>query len=354
MESKKAQFLNKYLLTCIQAFHDLSFQEPLKKYKINGELVNFKALDFENYYEDFLKELEIVILETNDIYMVHDYVDSCLKNVIIWSGFNNDQNKTIFSNGNEINYLIELKQNIEKYSKRIKLIREIDNDGFPQGLVDIYNTAIQFFQKEGETKDLSPTPFIEDVDYKPLFDSRFDFEIIRSECEELRKIQEKIIFIHDRVYHFKQWELQYDIDDGYGYRFSPAYYPNFEKLCRIELDRLEKRLELEKKLNIPILKDPEQKQIIKEAILTRYNWNASDTDLLELTTALFMNKSVTRKDGKRMTQIQLKESFESMFGIEIKGTKGKLQNAVSRTKSKTPFLDSLKTAFEDYSKERTD
>ena len=53
-----------------------------------------------------------------------------------------------------------------------------------------------------------------------------------------------------------------------------------------------------------------------------------------------------------MTHKELKEAFEKLFGHEIKDAKSKLATAVIRKKSVTPFLDSLKAAFEAYSQER--
>jgi len=130
-------------------------------------------------------------------------------------------------------------------------------------------------------------------------------------------------------------------------------------------------LELEKKMNIPSIKAFELKPLEKETKLeqtiasgnsgneypavdspsTRYHWNASDTDLLELTTALLKSQTIVRQDGRKITQKELKEVFEKLFEREIKGAKNKLATAVNRKKSVTSFLDSLVDAFETYSRE---
>lgn len=343
METKKAKFLNKYLLTSIQVFNDVIHQEPLADYEIEGELLNFEVSDFEIHYNDFLKELEVVILETNDISIAHDYLETCFHDIIYWSGFQTDQNKIIFSIGYEVNFLIKLKQNIEKYYNIVKGLCEIDYDEFPEGLVDIYNSTINSKQLQNE----SNTSELKSTEYTPDLDNRFVYEKMLVECDKLKSYQEKILFIHDRVYHLKQWELLYDINDGYSYRFSPIYYPNFENLCKMELFRLEKRFELEKKMNSEMIRTDSIDNTI-----TNYQWNASDTDLLELTTSLLKSQSITRQDGKKMTHKELKEAFERMFGHEIKDAKSKLATAVNRKKSVSPFLDSLKAAFEVYSRER--
>jgi len=83
-----------------------------------------------------------------------------------------------------------------------------------------------------------------------------------------------------------------------------------------------------------------------------YQWNASDTDLLELSTALLRTQAITRQDGKKMTHKEMREAFEKLFDHPIKDAKGKLATAVTRKKSVTPFLDSLVDAFETYSRER--
>ena len=356
METVKAKFLNKYILTSITAFNDAIEQESVEGYEIGGELVNFKVLDFEIHYEYFLRELEGVILETSDIYIVHDYVDSCLNDIIRWRGFNSDQNKDIFAKGSDVSYLIKLKQNIEKYSNLIKEFSEIDSEGTPIGLIKFYNATINSTQllNFGNKQDLEWTTAFENGDLSPDLDLRFDYKKMKAECDELKNTYEKILFINDRLNYLKQWQLQYDIEEELGYKFTPYFYPNFENLCQMELDRLEKKFELEKKMNIPTIKVIEPTLSEKEPANYPYIWNCDNNDLIELVTAMFMVKAIKRDDDKKITQTELTDFFEKLFNLEVKNDKETRAYISDPLTTRPLFLEKLKKGFIQYREAKTE
>jgi hypothetical protein len=77
------------------------------------------------------------------------------------------------------------------------------------------------------------------------------------------------------------------------------------------------------------------------------NWARSDTDLLELVTALFEMKAI----NGRQYPLSRKESieiFSNFFGREIKDAESKLSRATERKKDISPFLSSLKESFDNY------
>jgi hypothetical protein len=76
-------------------------------------------------------------------------------------------------------------------------------------------------------------------------------------------------------------------------------------------------------------------------------WQKNDTDLLEMITALTEIKSLQNKTGN-LTRADAIKSFENFFGIEIKDAESKLVRATERKKSRAPFINSMKTAFEQY------
>ena len=352
METKKALFLNKFLLTSIQAFNDVILQKPLADYEIDGELVNFEVSEFENHYTNFIKELEVIILETTDITIAIDYVETCLYDIIYWEGFHTDQNKIIFSIGYEVNFLITLKRNIEKYSNFIKGLCDTDNYGNYIAFGNFFDSTIiksQQFTKNMMTEEL---PSIDE--YKPELDNRFVYEKMLVECDELKNIQDKILLIHDRLYYFKQWVLQYDVEEMFLYKFSPTYYPNFEKLCKMELERLNNKLELEKKLSIPSIKTTESKPSEVEPAGNPYKWNSSNNDLIELVTAMFMVNALKREDGKKITLTELTDFFEKLFNIEIKNDKGTRAYISDSFISRTLFLQKLMDGFKKYRDSKTE
>lgn len=76
-------------------------------------------------------------------------------------------------------------------------------------------------------------------------------------------------------------------------------------------------------------------------------WEASDTDLLELITALVESGSV-QNSTKSITRKEAIDFFSEIFGLEIKDAESKLSRATERKKDLSPFLTKLKYHFEQY------
>jgi 6-pyruvoyl-tetrahydropterin synthase len=185
-------------------------------------------------------------------------------------------------------------------------------------------------------------------EYKPELDNRFVYEKMLVECDELKNIQDKILLIHDRLYYFKQWVLQYDVEEMFLYKFSPTYYPNFEKLCKMELERLNNKLELEKKLSIPSIKTTESKPSEVEPAGNPYKWNSSNNDLIELVTAMFMVNALKREDGAKITQTELTDFFEELFNLEVKNDKATRAYISDPLTTRPLFLEKLMGGFKKY------
>jgi hypothetical protein len=82
-------------------------------------------------------------------------------------------------------------------------------------------------------------------------------------------------------------------------------------------------------------------------------WNKSDTDFLELVTALLETKSISNGIGNLSRKDAIKILSE-MFNIEIKDPESKLTRATSRKKDVSPYLTSLKVAFDNYAIKKED
>ena len=192
----------------------------------------------------------------------------------------------------------------------------------------------------------------------PKKDTVFNFDNIKSAINRLNTIDEKRILLHEIIFDLEEWKIKYDVkyEDFEGdivYKYAPRYYPNFEELCNNELERLDFIEGKIKKTQIPV-----QHAIIAntETETQRFaqntlKWSASDTDLLELLAALHKSDSIKRKDGKPLSRKELIEYFQNILGIEIKNMEVKLSRATSRN-DKTPFLDKLVMAFENYGEEK--
>jgi hypothetical protein len=82
-----------------------------------------------------------------------------------------------------------------------------------------------------------------------------------------------------------------------------------------------------------------------------YKWNATDTDLLELVTALYKTGVFVRRDGKNLERKQLTDFFQELLGMDIKDLDGKLNKAGNRNQN-TAFLDTLAQEFRNYVAEK--
>lgn len=80
-------------------------------------------------------------------------------------------------------------------------------------------------------------------------------------------------------------------------------------------------------------------------------WLKSDTDLLELVTALYESKSINN-ESKDLTRKDAILLFSQIFNLDIKDVESKLVRATERKKDTSPFLGMLKKEFDDYSQKK--
>jgi hypothetical protein len=76
-------------------------------------------------------------------------------------------------------------------------------------------------------------------------------------------------------------------------------------------------------------------------------WTRSDTDLLELVTALFEIRAINNSQHP-LTRKEAIEFFSKFFDRDIKDAESKLSRATERKKNVSPFLASLKESFDNY------
>jgi len=338
--------LNKYLLTAIKVFNDSSRQASLDAYEIEGLPVTFQDEDFENHYGDFLAELQGIALRTRDIDIVYDYITGSLSDVLNWNGFTFEQYKIIFTAGHEVNYLINLKRNIEKYVENIQDYCKRDNYGeISEELIEFYERTIAGLSpvKDPAFQNSSHLLRKSDFENEHSFLDRFNLARLKVECEKLPDTLTKIKFMQDQLYDYRQLEIEAKKDVSLKKIVSNSH--NFEKLCTIELERLHKRLELEQKYPHHILPGS---PTLSESF---FAWNGSDAELMELVAALCKSETIKRSDGKKTTFDELLQLFEKMFNYQLKGPRTLQPNSMELDKSLTPFLDNLIDAFEAYSLE---
>jgi len=307
--------------------------------------------NFECYYQSFLDELKENIREYRDIQLIKDYILNFLGEYNY--SYDGDVNQTILNRGVEVRFLLTLKKDLEKYHNHINsfILAGISSYEPSSILMKQYNDTLQECDAgEKESASFVSSEIEEEFeDTYPAFDERFDFEKVKKECDQLTGTLAKITFIKDRLYDLQQWQIQYDEENEENYLYTHIYYPKFFKLCSLELQRLNERLDLELKYGKELTNGKET-----ESGSTQYCWQASDTDLLELVTALYKEKAIRRKDGKEMSRKELLNCFESLFGMEVKNAESKLAKATERKNNPTVFLNRLQNAFNSYAEDKLD
>lgn len=318
---------------------------------MNEIKLRFHEARFEECFQDFLEELESNIHLYKDIEIINDYTNGCMGSVIVWEGFNEQENQWIIKNGFEIQFLIGLVILIKKYHIiMINFCKMSNYMNQKRCLKYVFDEVMEEIECNRITKSVIEKP---NKNQLPEKLDCFDFNNLKLECNKLNNEVEKIKLINDRLFDFSMWQRQYDIliydrDIGQYFEYTHLYYFNFEELCSIELKRIEKQLEIENKYKTPKAVVTNQKVNQNSNNEKYYTWNTSGTDLLELVVALYKNNCFQRKDGKPIKRVELTEYFLDLFSVEIKDVEGSLTRATNRKINKTPFLDSLKIAFANY------
>lgn len=318
---------------------------------------------FDKFFVGFLKELIENITEYQDIQIIHDYIKTQFHVLAYYFVYGMGSNEPIFEKGEDITFLLTLKKQIEIYLEKIKAWhgKNAYQNTPTDSLIELFNSTIKAHMGNDDKTELSTSSESTEEDEKieetaPAFDERFDFAKVKKECDQLTGTLTKITFIKERLFDLQQWQLQYDkknkgYDNGYApnsyYIYSEQYYPNLLELCNLELQRLNERFKSERQYG---QESTNEKDL--EAVTTRYHWKASDTDLLELVTALHKEKAIQRKDGKETTRKELLGLFEQLFGKKIKDAEGKLAKATERKINPTVFLNKLQNAFMGYAEEK--
>jgi len=139
--------------------------------------------------------------------------------------------------------------------------------------------------------------------------------------------------MEDQLYDYRQ--LAIESKKNISLKSMLAVSPNFERLCQVEIERLQKKMEVEQKF-----------------LETDMVWKGSEEDLLELVTALYKAEALKQRNNKKISFDEMLRLFEKLFNYQLKGSRVLQETDVGQYKSHTPFLDRLKIAFEAYALER--
>ena len=351
MDKERALLLQQFLINGANVFSDLFGRKALTAQKINEYKKDFSDQMFVDVYAAFEIELLANILKYRNLETIKAYTNKYFSFFCPWNDKYAAAKKIIINQNLEIEFLLNLTTNLTEYTKRVANFCVFENTKKPSYLENYFLEIIEQDKADNYLEDFASQRAVE----KPVKDERFNFNALKKECDLIVALTEKAAFIHDRLFDLAQWQIQYDYienpEKSKDYLYSKTYYPNFELLCNIEIDRIDKKLSLQNnnqnsnnRDRLVLTKPPETQQF-------NLKWNANDIDLLELLTSLYKAEVFTRKDGEELNRKDLINTFEKLLGIEIKNPEVKLTRATGRN-DKTPFLDKLKTAFENFGDEK--
>ena len=345
MQTEKAIELNNILKTSIEIFWSIYSHAKKKTFdtnEINHLIAAFQERDFDAYYQEFIEEVKANIEEYKDIQLIDNYLESYFPVTSKLDELDDSLNKEIIKRNFEVKFLLNARKILEFNLDKMWNIIYTNEGNYSVELKRLFTETMRKSIPDFELDTSSKDEELEAIQ----FDSRFDFLKLKAECDSMDSKAKKNKLVNERLIDFKQWQLLYDNvesgEDDLAFYYTNMYYPSFVKLCKSELDR------------IALYADDPKVQIKKvmEPFKHEYEWTASDTDLLELIAALYQNNFIQRKDGKPLTRKELIDYFQGLFGLEIKDVEGKLTRATGRKMNMTPFLDSLKVAFEKYRDEK--
>jgi len=351
MNLSKAKAFNGFILEAKNAF-DRVFNRKVTEEELEQIKATYTVAEIERYKAEFDAELFRNHMEYMDEELLYEYIQMNLKPI---RSINFNLKKTeILRNGFEVSYLVGLMKAIEVQSSFVDYLMQtmVSYDE------DISKDVIYYSNLSDHLGELSLAynsvdglgKLINEVKSMPPRDSRFNFEFLIVECNMLESNTERIKLITARLYEFEQWKIQNEkslkrqgilLTD-----YDSILYPNFEKLCHIEIEKLQKLDAIEKSAQATETPEMQSKTTVGLSA-SDYVWKSSATDLLELAAALYQNKSVERKDEKPLTRKELIGYFEQMFNIEITDIEHKLTKASGRDNN-TWFLDNLSQQFRNY------
>lgn len=353
MQTTKSKGLNLLIEEALNDFWAIYRQgkkKTLSDTDLREMLNRLENTDYEAYYQDFINELIENIEEYKDIELLDSYLETSFSVADKLNEIDDDVNREILKNNFEVKALLKIRKILEFNVERIyDIVYAEGSSNYSDELQRIFTKTMRKtdpdFDLGLEQKELEAEK--ETLKSAVIYEDRFDFIQLKEECDALESYTLKRNLINERMIDFQQWQMLYDnvgvADNLNAYFYSKLYYPNFITLCKSELNRYS--LYQQDVAEKAVAPTPQQ-------CIPQYVWKSSDTDLLELVAAIYQNRSIERKDGKTLTRKELVDYFQQIFDLKIKDPEGKLTRATSRKLNITPFLDTLKIAFENYGQEK--
>ncbi len=344
MEQEKAIALKNLISDAYKTYTALINEKNRQTINLEEAKLRFTSEQFASYYDAFINELNSNILLYQNYRIVRASFNSIFDDITLNYSYDLEYFDKIFKSNFEVEFLSSL---VSLYFTYYVKITDLKDDNYYMSPNSGFYKHFSYVLKEKTGKDLVP-----------LFFDEFDFTNLLSNHYTPKFIKEQIKTVYESIYDFKQWQLMFDVkiqtEDGIKMKYSDEIFPNYEELCNLELDRLYKRLEILDSKNDTRQNNelPKEQKNEVQHIKPPYRWSKTDTDLIELITALFHSDSIKRRDNKPLTRKELIEYFTDIFDMQLKHAESKLSRTSERKKSRTQYIDLLKSTFENYIEEK--
>ncbi len=347
METAKAKELNDTLRTwmvlCDDVVRYTRYGSEIEQIHLHKR--EFRNINFEELYGNFISELKENIRDYRNIEYIDKYMEgsfSIMKDDDEYANFDEDIAGEIIKNGYETKFFLEVARVVLKYYNQIYelYISESTNSNYSEALKSVFNEVMRETEPDydvaNELDEEEISAFDDDI-------IRFSFENLLTELNTL-KIRDKISLIKNRMIDIEQWYIKHGTDLG-QFQFNARRYMDteFYKMCESELKRIRLLSELD---------EPKPQSTSISDILHPYEWQGTDTEFLELFTALYHSGKLQKANGSDATRKEFLEYLQKLFGLAIKDAEGKLNKATNRKINMTPFLDDLKGAFISYAEDK--
>lgn len=337
MKTEKAKKLDKQLEKWANLSLEIINATKYNKSEFEGvDLIKsaFYEVDFDKMYLEFIDEINENIAEYQNIDYIDTYLEGAFPFVMRYvEDDETDIKSEIIKNGYEVKFLLGVTEKTEKYIERIeKLLYSEDGSTYAPELEALFCNKMKTIDPEFSFEDAENETESAQTSY-----DKFNFENLKQELAAEKTNKNKLNLIYDRLIDFEQWCIQYNENNKDSIWDVVEYEKSeFTKLCNSEIKRYTTKREPNQTANQSF-----------STVNELYKWNSTDTDFLELFAALYQNESIVRADGKPLTRKEMLDYFQSIFGLEIKDTEGKLTKAGNRNDN-TAFLDTLAQEFRNY------
>lgn len=340
MVTKSAHALNntlhRWMVNCT-----IILNSPDEEYKYMQDIKSkFEYIRFDKLYEDFMAELKDNIREYRNIEYIDKYLEGAFTIVDDhedYDAYDESIKGEIIKKGYEVKFLLRVVNAIDEYRKLlIELYYSNNSTSYSDKLRKIFAEVMQETEPEFNISSIDDE---EDPKEKDEDIGKFSFDFLKAEIDCAKSYKDKVYLIKNRMIDIEQWYIRKGSDLGDYIFDSPTYAGSeFFRLCESELKR------------IRLLRETDETAVAHTALSEQqhpFQWSGSDTEFLELFTALYHSGKIQKANGEECSRKEFLEYLQKLLGLMVKDPEGKLRRAGERDKN-TPFIDELGQRFRNY------